>query len=1035
MCNFCELDNETNYEMNERISKYWKDFNIFEKSIDSKDNDNNFVFYDGPIYANAKPGLHHMFAKEIKDAFCRYKTMKGYRVLRKIGLDTHGLPIEVNVEKKLGFSSKADIENFGIDKFNEECRNATQTNISDVVKLTNMMGQFIDTDNPYVTCSNEYIETEWWIINELNKKGLLYQGNKVLPYCPRCGTELANFEVAQGYKEVSVNTVIVPFKLKDEDTYMLVWTTTPWTLIANLGLCVNPNEDYIKVESMGYKFIVAKKLAGSVLGDEYKVLDTFKGKSLENKEYEQLMPFLSVEGKAFIVTCDDYVTMEDGTGIVHLAPAYGDDDNRVCKKYGITFVNPVGKDGKYTEGPWIDRLVTDPELEIDIIKYLKENDKLFKKIKIKHDYPHCWRCKQPLLYYAKPAWYIANTKYKKEIIEANKKVNWHPSYVGEKRFANWLDNMIDWGISRNRFWGAPLPVWTCSCGHIKTIGSISELKELSIEKLNDNEIDLHRPYVDNIHIKCEKCGGTMDRVTDVLDVWFDSGCMPYSQYHYPFENKELFEQQFPADFIAEGIDQTRGWFYVLLVISTLISGKSPYKNVLVNDLMLDANGKKMSKSLGNIVEPFTTIEKYGADIVRYYLLNVSPVWTPLKFDYKGVEEVASKFYNTFKNTYNFFAIYANADKIDPREYKMDYKDLTEIDKWLLSKYNKLVKNVTEAMENYDLTTTTRSILEFVSEDLSNWYIRRNRRRFWSSKLDNDKKAVYYTTYNVLEGLCRLIAPIAPFISEDIYIKLTGNESVHLADYPTYDKKYIKEKIEHRMDLVRNLISLGRNIREEVRIKVRQPISECLIDGKNEELISDLVPLIEEELNVKKVTFINDLSEFMNYTVKPNFKEVGKIFASSINIFAEKLSKLSIEDIQTLQNNEIIKMNIDNKEYDVDLTYVDIRTNSKEGFSGASDANDFVILNTDLTDDLILEGIAREMISKVQNLRKSSDFDIVDRINIYYSGDDLVKEAVNKFNDFIKTETLALDIIVDNNLSCEFDLNGHMSKLSVKKIAK
>ena len=1033
MCKFCELEKETNYEMNERISKYWRDFNIFEKSIDSKDKKNNFVFYDGPIYANAKPGLHHMFAKEIKDSFCRYKAMKGYHVLRKIGLDTHGLPIEVNVEKKLGFESKADIENFGIDKFNIECRNATQTNISDVVKLTNMMGQFIDTDNPYVTCSNEYIETEWWIINELNKKGLLYQGNKVLPYCPRCGTELANFEVAQGYKEVSVNTVIVPFKLKDDDTYMLVWTTTPWTLIANLGLCVNPNENYIKVESMGYKFILAEKLANNVLGDEYKVLDTFKGKSLENKEYEQLMPFLSIEGKAFIVTCDEYVTMEDGTGIVHLAPAYGDDDNRVCRKYGITFINPVGKDGKYTDGPWKDRLVTEPELEIDIIKYLKENDKLFKKIKIKHDYPHCWRCKQPLVYYAKPAWYIANTKHKKEIIEANKKVNWHPSYVGEKRFANWLDNMIDWGISRNRFWGAPLPVWTCSCGHFKTIGSIEELKELSIDKLNDSEIDLHRPYVDNIHIKCEKCGGTMDRVSDVLDVWFDSGCMPYSQYHYPFENKELFEQQFPADFIAEGIDQTRGWFYVLLVISTLISGKSPYKNVLVNDLMLDANGKKMSKSLGNIVEPFTTIEKYGADIVRFYLLNVSPVWTPLKFDYKGVEEVASKFYNTLKNTYNFFAIYANADKIDPREFKVNYKDLTEIDKWLLSKYNKLVMNVTEAMENYDLTTTTRCILEFVSEDLSNWYIRRNRRRFWSSELDIDKKAVYYTTYQVLEGVCRLVAPITPFISEDIYIKLTGNESVHLADYPTYDKKYINEKIESRMDLVRNLISLGRNIREEVKIKVRQPLSECLIDGKNEKLISDLVPLIEEELNVKNVTFINDLSEYMNYTVKPNFKEVGKIFGSNIKEFTNKLLELTNEDIHKLQNNEIIKMNINGTNYDVDLSYVDIRTNSKEGFDVASDTTNFVILNTELTEDLILEGIAREIVSKVQNLRKTNDYNIIDRINIYYSGDDKVNEAINKFNDFIKNETLALNIINKENNGEEYDLNGHSSKLSTERV--
>ena len=525
----------------------------------------------------------------------------------------------------------------------------------------------------------------------------------------------------------------------------------------------------------------------------------------------------------------------------------------------------------------------------------------------------------------------------------------------------------------------------------------------------------------------------MDRVSDVLDVWFDSGCMPYSQYHYPFENKELFESQFPADFIAEGIDQTRGWFYVLLVISTLISGKSPYKNVLVNDLMLDANGKKMSKSLGNIVEPFTTIEKYGADIVRFYLLNVSPVWTPLKFDYKGVEEVASKFYNTLKNTYNFFAIYANADKIDPREFKVDYKDLTEIDKWLLSKYNKLVESVNNSMDDYDLTSTTRNILEFISEDLSNWYIRRNRRRFWSSELDLDKKAVYYTTYNVLEGVCRLIAPITPFISEDIYIKLTGKESVHLAEYPIANKKFINEKIEVRMDLIRNLISLGRNIREEVKIKVRQPLSECLIDGKNESLISDLVPLIEEELNVKKVTFISDLSKFMNYTVKPNFKEVGKIFGSNIKEFTNRLLELTIDDIKKLQNNEVINMNINGTDYNVDLSYIDIRTNSKEGFSGSSDANNFVILNTELTEDLILEGIAREIVSKVQNLRKNNDYNIIDRIIIYYNGDDKVKEAIYKFNEFIKNETLATTVEEKDNQGEEYDLNGHSSKLYIERV--
>ena len=539
---FKKLEKETNFEMNQRISNYWKENKIFEKSIDNRDK--SFVFYDGPIYANAKPGLHHMYAKEIKDAFCRYKTMRGYKVLRKIGLDTHGLPVEVNVEKKLGFNGKDDIEKFGIQNFIDECRNTTDTCIDDVKKLTNMMGQFIDMDNPYVTCSNEYIESEWWIINEMHKKGLIYEGNRVLPYCPRCGTELSNFEVAQGYKEVAVNTVIVPFKVEGKDEYFLAWTTTPWTLMANLALCVNPKEDYVKAESMGYKFILAKALADKVLGDDYAIIESCKGKDLVGTKYEQLMPFCKVEGKAFEVIADDYVTMEDGTGIVHIAPAYGVDDNRISKDNGITFVNPVGLDGKYIVGPWEGRLVTDPELEIDIIKWLKENDKLFKKIKITHDYPHCWRCKQPLIYFAKPAWYLNNTSYKDKIIKANSKINWHPSFVGEKRFNNWLENMIDWGIGRNRYWGCPLPIWKCSCGHFDVIGSIAELKEKSIEEIKDSELDLHRPYVDNIHIKCSKCGKTMDRVSEVMDVWFDSGSMPYAQFHYPFENKELLKVNF-----------------------------------------------------------------------------------------------------------------------------------------------------------------------------------------------------------------------------------------------------------------------------------------------------------------------------------------------------------------------------------------------------------------------------------------------------------------------------------------------------------
>jgi isoleucyl-tRNA synthetase len=1027
---FEKLKNETPFEMNSRVSTYWKENKIFEKSIESKDEDNNFVFYDGPIYANAKPGLHHMYAKEIKDAFCRYKTMRGYRVLRKIGLDTHGLPVEVNVEKKLGFNGKSDIENFGIDNFINECRNTTDSCIDDVKKLTNMMGQFIDMDNPYVTCSNEYIESEWWIINEMHKKGLIYEGNRVLPYCPRCGTELSNFEVAQGYKEVSVNTVIVPFKLVDKDEYFLAWTTTPWTLMANLALCVNPDEEYIKAESMGYKFILAKKLADTVLGEDYCIVETYKGNDLVGTKYEQLMPFVKAEGKAFEVVADSYVTMEDGTGIVHIAPAYGADDNRIASSNGITFVNPVGLDGKYTEGPWVGRLVTDPELEIDIIRWLKENDKLFKKIKINHEYPHCWRCKQPLIYFAKPAWYLNNTSMKDKIIEANSKINWHPSFVGEKRFNNWLENMVDWGIGRNRYWGCPLPIWKCECGHFDVIGSISELKEKALEEIRDEELDLHRPYVDNIHIRCSKCGKVMNREKDVMDVWFDSGSMPYAQYHYPFENKEIFEKQFPADFIAEGIDQTRGWFYVLLVISTIISGESSYKNVLVNDLMLDANGKKMSKSLGNIVEPFTTIENYGADSVRFYLMNIGPVWSPIKFDHKALDEVVSKFYNTLKNTYTFFELYANTDNVDPRDYDVKYDELEEIDKWLLSKYNTLVKNVTDSYEEYDLNKVVKYLITFLNDDLSNWYIRRNRRRFWGSELDTSKKAVYKTTYDVLIGFLKLVAPITPFITDDIYTKLTNEESIHLASFPVYDESKVNEKIEKRMDLVRDLISLGRNAREEAKIKVRQPIAKAILDGKNEKLISDLVDLIKEELNVKEVVFEKDLTKFMTLEVKPNYRVCGKMFGSNISSFSGELSNLNQEDINNLSKGNSITIRFMEENLEITSDMVDIRVNSKEGYDAAFLNDNFIVIDTTLNEDLLLEGVAREIVSKVQNLRKDSGFDVENRITLYYDGD--LDDVLAKFTDYIKKETLSLDIIKTTLDSESYDINGREVKFNVER---
>ena len=1032
---FKELEKGKISEVEGKILAKWKEENILEKTIENRKDNETWVFYDGPIYANAKPGIHHVLAKTIKDSFCKYKTMKGYKVLRKIGLDTHGLPIEVNVEKKLGFKTKADIEKFGIENFCRECNNATALNIDEVNLLTDNMGQFIDSRHPYVTCSNEFIESEWWLIKEIDKKGLIYYGNKVLPYCPRCGTELSANEVGQGYQEDSVNTVIVPFKIKDSDTYFLVWTTTPWTLMANVALCVNPDLEYIKVSSMGYKFIVAKSLANKVLGDDFEVLETYKGTDLVGTNYEQLMPFAEVEGKCFEVVADSYVTSEDGTGIVHIAPAYGDDDNRVCKENGIGFVNPVGKDGCYTTGPWEGTLVTDKDLEIEIIKWLKENDKLFKKIKLTHDYPHCWRCHSPLIYYSKPAWYIRTTEYKDKIIAANKTVSWHPDYVGTKRFNNWLENMVDWGISRNRYWGCPMPIWICSsCGEKHVIGSIKELDDMKVGDIDVKNMELHRPYIDEVHIKCPKCNGIMNRVTDVMDVWFDSGAMPYAQCHYPFENKEWFHKHFPADFIAEGVDQTRGWFNSLICISTIVSGVSSFKNVVVNDMVLDSNGKKMSKSTGNIIDPIKIMEEYGADTVRWYMLYASPVWTPLKFDVEGLKEVHSKFFNPLRNSYNFFAIYANADKItDINTCRVEYNDREDIDKWLLSKYNKLIKEVTEAYDEYDLNKVVKLITDFTSIDLSNWYIRRNRDRFWDNLMTTSKKSVYMTTYEVLEGLSKLIAPIASYTAEEIYTNLTGNTSVHLSDFPVCNEELINLKLEEKMDLVRDLISIGRNVREESKIKVRQPISEILLDKKKEKVIGELTSLIKEELNVKEVIYTDDLSTYMNFMVKPNFKEVGKIFGKNIKEFSDKLLELSNEDINKLENNESIKMSIDNTTYDITKDMVDIRISSKEGFKAMVVGNNFVILNTVITKELENEGLARETISKVQQLRKTMNFDITDRINMYIDATSEYKENIKDYLDMIKDETLTINVYDKDGIEDKVNINDYEVGFVLEKV--
>jgi len=1031
MKDFKELDKRSVSEVELSILENWKKQDILTRTIDNRTGKSDWVFYDGPATANGMPGLHHMVSKFLKDSFCKYQTMKGNRVLRKIGWDTHGLPVEVAVEKKLGFSGKTDIEKYGIEEFNKLCKETVWENEEAFRRLTDEMGQFIDLDNRYITYDNNYIETEWWILKKFFDEGLFYEGVKILPWCPRCGTGLASHEVAQGYKEMDANTVTVTFKKKDEDVYFLVWTTTPWTLISNVGLCVNPNENYVLVESKGYKFILAEALASANLGDDYVVLETMKGKDLEYTEYEQLIPSLTPDKKAFIVMCDEYVTMSDGTGIVHIAPAFGEDDSKVCRKYNMPYLNPVGEDAIYTDGLWKGMNIFDADLEV--VKWLKENDKLFKKQKIKHDYPHCWRCDSPLVYYSRPSFYLEVTKIKDKIIEENNKINWYPSFVGEKRFGNWLENMNDWAISRNRYWGTPLPLWRCSCGHMEMIGSRDELSEKAIENVDPKTIDLHRPFVDDIHLACSKCGESMTRVTEVIDCWFDSGAMPFAQYHYPFENMELWESQYPADFIAEGIDQTRGWFYSLLVIGTFVTGKSPYKNVLVNELLLDKFGKKMHKSKGNAIEPFTLMKKYGADTIRWYLPYVSPTWTPLKFDEEGLKEVHSKFFNPLKNTYSFFGMYANTDGIDINECNIDIKDREEIDKWLISKYNKLLKNVTEAYDKYDLNEVVKLITSFTSEDLSNWYIRRNRNRFWSSSLDNSKKAVYMTTYEILLGLCKICAPIIPFVTEEIYKNLTGEESVHLTDYPEFDESLIDTKLEEKMDLVRDLISIGRNVREETKIKVRQPLNDILLDGKNETVIGDLTELIKEELNIKNIEFVKDLSTYMNFTVKPNFKVVGRIFGSNIKEFQEKLLNITNEEISKLQNNETIFMNIGGEDKEISLEMVDIRIDSKEGFNVGMLNNEFVILNTTLTPGLINEGIARETISKIQQLRKTMNFDIVDRIKLEFSSNDEYENSIKDFIEFISSETLAVEFIRTNEELETIDINGYNVGFKLTKV--
>ena len=1035
MSKFEHLKTGSIAENEKAISAYWKEIDLLHQCVSQREDGKQFVFFEGPPTANGKPGIHHVIARTLKDYVCRYKTMQGYQVKRKAGWDTHGLPVEIEVEKRLGLNDKTEIESYGIEAFNKQCRESVFEYEGLWRDMTERMAYLIDLDDPYITLNDEYIESVWHILDKMYKEGYIYEGHKILPYCPRCGTGLASHEVAQGYKEIKSNTLIAKFKLAGKDNeYFLAWTTTPWTLASNVALTVSPTETYVKAKQGEEVYYLSKTLAPNVLGEDFEVLEEVLGTDLEYMEYEQLMPFVKPDKKAFFVLVGDFVTTEDGTGIVHTAPAFGEDDYNVCKKYNLPVLQPVNDEGKYVGTPWDGRYVMEEGLDVEIIKYLGSENKIYKKEKVEHNYPHCWRCATPLLYYAKPSYYIEVTKFKDKLIENNNEVNWFPDYVGEKRFGNWLENLNDWAISRSRYWGTPLNIWRCECGHETTIGSRKELKEKAIETI-DETIELHRPYVDDVHIECEHCKKPMTRVKDVVDVWFDSGAMPFAQHHYPFEHKDDFDGLFPADFICEGIDQTRGWFYSLLAISTFMTGKTPYKNVLVNDLILDKDGKKMSKSKGNTVDPFALFDQYGADVLRWYLLYVSPPWVPTRFDVEGLKEVQSKFFGTIKNVYNFFVLYANTDEINPREFYIEPKDRAELDCWILSKFNRLKQEVEQDLAVFEVTKVVRNIQDFVNEDLSNWYIRRSRRRFWETGLTDDKKSVYNTTYEILVELSQMIAPFAPYLSEEMYRNLTGNLSVHLSTYPVCDETVLDTALEEKMDLVKNLVTLGRASREKVKIKVRQPIQKVLVDASYEEIMGDLVPLMKEELNVKEVVFSSDLQQYISYRLKPNLPVLGRLLGAKMRFFQKELAQLDAKEVvESLHLGKEVTMNLDGEPFTLSEEHVLITIDSKEGFDVESNEGLFIILDTQLTDELIEEGFVREFISRIQQMRKANDYEMMDHIRIFYTATETLTKAIKNHAEFIKSETLADELVCEIKEGMkEETLNGEATSLFVERV--
>ena len=1018
------------------ILKLWKEENVIQKNFDLNEDGEYFTFYDGPPTANGKPHIGHVLTRVMKDLIPRYKVMKGYKVLRKAGWDTHGLPVELEIEKKLGISGKEQIEGYGVEKFIGQCKDSVFTYSSMWKNMSEQIGYWIDMDNPYVTYHNEYIESVWWALKQMWDKGLLYEGHKVMPYCPRCGTALSSHEVAQGYKDVKDLTCIAKFKVVgEENKYILAWTTTPWTLPSNLALCVNKAYTYIEAKVGEEVYVIAKDLATKVLGEDYEIVKEFKGAELLGTKYEQLMPFGKVEGKAFEVIHGDYVTLSDGTGIVHIAPAYGEDDSLVAKANGITFINLVDREGKFVEEvtPWAGKFVK--KCDESICKWLEENNKLFKTEKHLHSYPHCWRCDTPLLYYPKESWFVRMTQLRDKLLENNDKINWLPDNVKTGRFGKFLENVIDWGISRDRYWGTPLPIWECECGHKECIGSIEELKKKGINVPDD--IELHKPYIDNVHLHCEKCGKEMKRTGEVIDCWFDSGSMPFAQYHYPFENKEVFEANFPAQFISEAVDQTRGWFYTLLAISTAIFDTNPFENCVVLGHVLDKKGIKMSKHKGNVVDPIEVIESQGADATRWHFYTASAPWLPTRFSKDDVAEAQRSFLSTLWNVYSFYVLYADLDKFDPTKYE-DFVSDNVMDKWEMSRLNTLVKTVDEDLANYRITQAALSIQDFVDE-LSNWYVRRNRARYWSETLTDDKIGAYVTLYRVLVTLTKVAAPFIPFVTEEIYqnlvVSLDKNapESVHLCKWPEYKAEQVDSALEADMDIAYKIVKLGRSARNSANIKNRQPLSEMLVSiGSLPEYYGAIV---REELNIKSVQFGADLSKYVNFEIKPNLPVLGKAYGKMIPKIRQEIGKRNqMELAQTIQNGGTVTIDVDGTEIELNSENLLVTMQGLEGYAFAGAGEVGVVLDTTITEELREEGHVREIVSKIQNMRKESGFEVADKINLYVANNDKLLEVVKKYADVIKKETLTVEISYNGEVEyANFNINGESLDMAVEVV--